>query len=227
MHAPEFNSSGYAGKLDMNNSENPKDKASNSSYRKRRRLYENDATAAAQTANSRPGASSHQEGDQRGVAYQESVSSRDIDDLIKRYCYWSFSISLIPVPIVDLAAMVTIQVKMIQEISKLHKIPLSDEKAKKTVAVLIANVSSSSFMGLAKLAPGIGYLVVTIPLATINVTNTYAVGKIFAHHFESGHTIDSLGSGRQKAFLQSTLADGKAFARRTKKEFLDRFKNKP
>ena len=209
----------------MNNPEHPKDKASSSGSRKRRRLYEYDDTETAQAANPRDGAPSHKEDEQPKPGNQKSRQSQDLNDLIKRYCYWSFSASLIPVPIVDLAAMVTIQVKMIQEISKLYKVPLSEEKAKKTVAVLLANVPSLSFMSLAKLAPGIGYLAVTIPLTTINVTNTYAVGKILAHHFESGHAVDSLGSRSQKAVLQSTLADGKAFAHRTKKEFLDRFKN--
>jgi len=211
----------------MNSPKYPKDKAGSSGSRKRRRLYENDDTETAHAANLRDGAPIREENEHPEPADQKFLRSQHLEDLIKRYCYWSFSASLLPVPIVDLAAMVTIQVKMIQEISKLYEIPLSEEKAKKTVAVLLANISSSSFMSLAKFAPGIGYLAVTIPLTTINVTNTYAVGKILAHHFESGHAVDSLGSGSQKVVIQSALANGKAFAHRTKKEFLDRFRKKP
>ena len=47
----------------------------------------------------------------------QSVRSQDLNELIKRYGYWSFSAPPIRIPFVDSAVMGTIQVKLIQAIS--------------------------------------------------------------------------------------------------------------
>ena len=72
---------------------------------------------------------------------------------------------------------------MISELSELYEVPFSQSLAKKAIATLVASASSSSFASLIKLVPGIGYFGLAIPLATLNVSYTYAVGKIFATAF--------------------------------------------
>ena len=47
----------------------------------------------------------------------QSVRSQDLNELMKRYGYWSFSAPPIRIPFVDSAVMGTIQVKLIQAIS--------------------------------------------------------------------------------------------------------------
>ncbi|MBT6786102.1 MAG: DUF697 domain-containing protein, partial [Acidiferrobacteraceae bacterium] len=146
------------------------------------------------------------------------------DNTIKYYCFWSFSTALIPVPLVDLAAMSAIQTKMISELSELYDVPFSQGLAKKAIAALVASASSSSFASLIKLVPGIGYFGLAIPLATLNVSYTYAVGKIFAQHFQSGADLASFDPDAQKTNFKEKLEEGKEYARKTKQAFKQKFR---
>lgn len=153
-----------------------------------------------------------------------AVRRRAADNTIRHYCYWSFSAALIPVPIVDLAAMSAIQVKMIGELCALYEVPFSQERARTTISTLLASASSSTFVSLAKMIPGLGYFGVAVPLAGINVSYTYAVGKIFAQHFQSGEPLESFDPAEQKSQLAEKLREGREFAKRTKEDFKGRFR---
>ncbi|MGA1696204.1 MAG: hypothetical protein ACO39V_04885, partial [Arenicellales bacterium] len=72
--------------------------------------------------------------------------------------------------------------------------------------------------------PGLGYLGVAIPLAGINVSYTYAVGKIFAQHFQSGEPLESFDPAEQKRRFAEKLREGREFAKRTKDDFKSRFR---
>lgn len=206
----------------------PKESNSSSSSRRRRRLYEtgefdNESSSGTDRESSGPRTSSADQYQSEELVSDE-IRIKAADNTIKYYCYWSFSAALIPVPIIDLAAMTTIQVKLVQELSELYDVPFSQGKAKKAVTILIAGMSSATFTSLGKLVPGIGYFGLVAPLAVINVSHTYAVGKIFAQHFQAGNNLDSFDAEDQKETFKSKIEDGKEFARRTKKEFKSKFK---
>ena len=206
----------------------PKESSSTSSTRRRRRLYEteefNSEVSSDNSNPSTPSDVSSSEQVQSNGSTSDDIQIQAADNTIKYYCYWSFSAALIPIPVVDLAAMTTIQVKLVQELSELYDVPFSHGKAKKAVTILVAGMSSATFASLGKLVPGLGYFGLVAPLAIINVSHTYAVGKIFAQHFQAGDNLDSFDAVDQKETFKSKIKDGKEFARRTKEEFKSKFK---
>ena len=194
--------------------------------RRRRRLYEteesNDSTDhSTDPEQARVEAGAPEKGQNQT---EDELRVSAADNTIKYYCFWSFSTALIPVPLVDLAAMSAIQVKMISELSELYDVPFSQGLAKKAIATLVASASSSSFASLIKLVPGIGYFGLAIPLATLNVSYTYAVGKIFAQHFQSGADLASFDPDAQKTNFKEKLEEGKEYARKTKQAFKQKFR---
>jgi len=194
--------------------------------RRRRRLYEteesNDSTDhSTDPEQARVEAGAPEKGQNQT---EDELRVSAADNTIKYYCFWSFSTALIPVPLVDLAAMSAIQVKMISELSELYDVPFSQGLAKKAIAALVASASSSSFASLIKLVPGIGYFGLAIPLATLNVSYTYAVGKIFAQHFQSGADLASFDPDAQKTNFKEKLEEGKEYARKTKQAFKQKFR---
>ncbi len=196
--------------------------------RRRRRLYETEESADStdNPKNTDQVRSENGRNEENQGPPNDTVRTNAADHTIKYYCYWSFSTALIPVPIVDLAAMSAIQLKMIAELSELYEVPFSQGLAKKALATLVASGSSSSFVSLAKLVPGIGYFGLAIPLATLNVSYTYAVGKIFAQHFQSGADLESFDPNTQKANFKEKLAEGKEYARKTKQTFKRKIREK-
>ena len=194
--------------------------------RRRRRLYEteesNDTTDhSTDPEQARVEAGAPEKGQNQT---EDELRVSAADNTIKYYCFWSFSTALIPVPLVDLAAMSAIQTKMISELSELYDVPFSQGLAKKAIAALVASASSSSFASLIKLVPGIGYFGLAIPLATLNVSYTYAVGKIFAQHFQSGADLASFDPDAQKTNFKEKLEEGKEYARKTKQAFKQKFR---
>jgi len=194
--------------------------------RRRRRLYEteesNDSTDhSTDPEQARVEAGAPEKGQNQT---EDELRVSAADNTIKYYCFWSFSTALIPVPLIDLAAMSAIQTKMISELSELYDVPFSQGLAKKAIAALVASASSSSFASLIKLVPGIGYFGLAIPLATLNVSYTYAVGKIFAQHFQSGADLASFDPDAQKTNFKEKLEEGKEYARKTKQAFKQKFR---
>ena len=195
---------------------------------KRRRLYEEAIKddPVDHNAGAPEEAQTHKAADSNDTTDSLKIKAMAADNTIKHYCFWSFSSALIPVPIVDLAAMSAIQLKMISEISDLYGVPFSENLAKKSVATLIASGSSSTFASLAKFVPGLGYIGVVIPLATINVSYTYAIGKIFVQHFQSGNDLETFDAEKNKTSFKEKLAEGKEYAKKAQQKFKKKAREK-
>lgn len=113
----------------------PDDKSTKgtSTKRTRRRLYdspvdEHPSSSQQSAEESEPDESNHAPAEK--IHDEDAVRRRAADNTIRHYCYWSFSAALIPVPIVDFAAMSAIQLKMIGELCELYDVPFSQERAR-------------------------------------------------------------------------------------------------
>lgn len=111
---------------------------------------------------------------------------------VDRHILWSAAAGVIPVPLVDVAAVAAVQVKMLSELSKLYGIPFSKSTAKSLVAALLGSVTPSaataSSVGFVKLVPVVGPILGTVTMSAFAAAATYAVGRVFITHFESGGT---------------------------------------
>lgn len=129
------------------------------------------------------------------VVSKESVSTKDdrAMKIVKSNMYWSMGVSLLPFPLIDLVAITTLQVRSIQQLSDFYGIPFSEHRIKNIVGALVSGLGSAYLGGLLsrsfiKSLPFVGNAVsmASMPIATGAMT--YAVGKVFVQHFESGGT---------------------------------------
>ncbi len=137
------------------------------------------------------------------------------ETITNKYVTWAMGAGLIPIPLVDLAAIVGVQVKMLSEISKVYGVEFSENRGKSIVASLVgglgATTTAAGIAGsFAKLIPGVGSLFGIATLPVISSAITYAVGKVFVQHFESGGTFLTFDcEGTRDAFVQE-FKTGKA-----------------
>lgn len=118
------------------------------------------------------------------------------NETVNYYWKWSAGAGLIPLPLLDVAAVTGVQLKMIHELAKLYDIPFRRDLAKSVVGSLLGAVSgpllavgSMGLLGPAlKVLPGIGTLVGVLATPAFNAAATYALGRVFVQHFESGGT---------------------------------------
>lgn len=111
---------------------------------------------------------------------------------VKKYMYWSMGAGLIPIPVVDLAAVTGIQLKMIAELAKQYGLSFSHDTGKALLGSLVGGAvpaaAGPTAISMAKGLPLIGQAAGAAAMPAVAGASTYAVGKVFIQHFESGGT---------------------------------------
>jgi uncharacterized protein (DUF697 family) len=133
--------------------------------------------------------------------------------VVKNYMWWSMGAGLIPVPLVDLVAVSGVQLKMLAEISKTYGVEFQEHRGKALIASLIGYIVPSSLSfgsvgSLLKAIPGVGALVGAPSMALFCGASTYALGKVFIQHFESGGTLLSFDPAKVKEHFQREFEQG-------------------
>jgi uncharacterized protein (DUF697 family) len=117
---------------------------------------------------------------------------RDSEATIKKYMYWSMGAGLIPIPVVDAAAVTAIQLNMVAELAREHEQDFSREIGRAFVASLVCGglptVLAGPLARLIKAIPLVGQTAGALAMPALAGASTYAVGKVFVQHFESGGT---------------------------------------
>lgn len=124
---------------------------------------------------------------------------------------WSAAAGFVPVPVLDVAALGAVQVKMVVDLSALYGEKSSNELARGIVSVLLGTLAPLKLTEIAlvsgaKALPVIGTVIGSLSMAAFGTAATYAIGKIFIRHFERGGTIATLDAEAVKEDLKAEFA---------------------
>jgi uncharacterized protein (DUF697 family) len=146
------------------------------------------------------------------------------DKVIRDSVMWSMGAGLIPVPLADMVAVSAVQIDMLKQIASLYQVDFAETRLKSWMAALSGSVLPKLGAGAIKFIPGIGSLVGGVSMAALSGASTYAIGQVFAQHFESGGTLLDFDVEKFKDFYQRQFEVGKAFVENLSKETI--FKQK-
>jgi uncharacterized protein (DUF697 family) len=137
--------------------------------------------------------------------------------MIKKHMWMSMGAGLIPILGLDLAAVSGVQLKMLAAISKIYGIPFQESLGKATIASLagyvLPHAMSYSWMGsMLKLVPVVGVLAGAPAMALFAGAYTWALGKVFIQHFESGGTFLNFDTEKVKEHFRAQLEEGRKMA---------------
>lgn len=136
--------------------------------------------------------------------------------LVKSYVPWSAGAGIIPVPGVDLAALTGVQLRMLAKLAELYDVPFRSQAAKSVLGSLLGAVASGGLAGgmvsTFKAVPVIGTLVGALVLPALGAAATYAVGKVFITHFESGGTFLDLDPAKVQEHFHKEFEQARANA---------------
>jgi len=114
------------------------------------------------------------------------------ESLINKYMFSSIAVGLVPIPLVDLIALSGLQLSMLRSLAKLYGIPFSKERGKALITALLGGSVPLSFsrqlVSLVKSMPVYGQVTGMLSISIFGGASTYAIGKVFMQHFESGGT---------------------------------------
>jgi uncharacterized protein (DUF697 family) len=117
---------------------------------------------------------------------------READDIVNKYMLGSIGVGLLPIPLVDLIILSSLQLKMLHRLANLYGITFAKHLGKSLLASLLGGGASLSFsyslVSLTKSVPLYGQTTGIISMSMFGGASTYAIGKVFTQHFESGGT---------------------------------------
>jgi uncharacterized protein (DUF697 family) len=134
-------------------------------------------------------------------------------NLVKSYLPWAAGAGILPLPGVDLVAIVAVQLRMLAKMAELYGVPFREQAAKSVVAVLLGSVFPSSVAGSVasalKVIPVIGSLMGMATLPALAAAATYAVGQVFITHFEAGGTLLDFDPQKVRDYFKSEFEKAK------------------
>lgn len=114
--------------------------------------------------------------------------------VITRNVLWALGAGVVPMPLVDMVAVLAVELKMLKQLSDVYDAKFTDDVAKKVVGSLLTSVGSVG-LGIAvagslfKIVPVIGSTLGVVSVPVFAATFTSALGKIFQMHLETGGTL--------------------------------------
>jgi len=142
-------------------------------------------------------------------------------NLVNRYSLYSAGVGLIPVPLVDMAGVAAIQVKMLSELAAVYDVPFSANRGKSIVAALLGGIAptsmaASGFGQLFRAIPVVGQMFGFLTVSLFATAATWAVGRVFIQHFESGGTFLNFDPAKAGKMVQDEFEKAKTAGARSK-----------
>ena len=134
--------------------------------------------------------------------------------VVRRFALGSLGVGLVPLPAVDLALLATSQLSMLRSLAEIYDVEFSKEKAKAVSSALVAGGASvfvSNNVALVLLSK------LSLPIAAASIVSgsvlagasTYALGRVFVEHFESGGTFLTMDPEQTRSRYQEQFEKGK------------------
>jgi uncharacterized protein (DUF697 family) len=131
--------------------------------------------------------------------------------VVDRFSLWGGAAGLIPLPLVDVAAVGGVQLLMLRRLSEIYKVPFTDNQGKSIIASLAGSVlpystaqtSAMTVSSIIKGVPGIGWAVGALSMPAFSAGATYVIGKVFIQHFASGGTLLDFNPPDYREFIKA------------------------
>ncbi len=112
--------------------------------------------------------------------------------IVKAYMLAAVVIGLVPLPLLGIAALVAIQLKMLHSLANLYDMGFSSQIGRSLISSLLGGGIPVIVRGaLRRSIPLYGWTGLAVGLVGTSVfagASTYAIGQVFIQHFESGGT---------------------------------------
>lgn len=134
--------------------------------------------------------------------------------IVRSYMGWSTGAGLLPVPLLDIALIVGVQVKMLHDMAKLYGVPFRANMVRPLIVTLLSGGGACALAppaaSLVKTIPVVGMLAGALTLPALAAASCYATGRVFIQHFESGGTFLDFDPARVRAFYEQQFNAAKA-----------------
>ncbi len=135
-------------------------------------------------------------------------------EIISSSVAWSAAAGAVPLPVLDLVALGTVQAKMISDLSQAYGQPVRTEAVRGVVSVLLGTLLPAGVTGAllgsgVKTMPVVGTILGMASMAAFGAAASYAIGRVFVRHFEKGGSLESFSADAVKDELKAEFSKAK------------------
>ncbi|MBJ7442669.1 MAG: DUF697 domain-containing protein [Sphingopyxis sp.] len=127
-------------------------------------------------------------------------------ELVRRHAGWAAAGGLVPMPGLDVAAILASQLKMLSDIAALYDITFKTELVRPLVGSLVSSLGpvavAQASGSLLKTIPFVGTIAAMFWQPALASATTWALGKVFIQHFESGGTFLDFNPESVRAYFR-------------------------
>lgn len=138
---------------------------------------------------------------------------QEANGIVTNHVTASLVVALVPIPIIDLVGLTGIQLKMLYSLSKLYNVQYSANLGKELIVALLGGAiptrTGITIASSAKSIPGWGTASSILSVFVLGGASTYAIGKVFIQHFESGGTFLNFDPAAVKEHFAAEFERGK------------------
>ena len=138
--------------------------------------------------------------DPSDLAAREEAANR----IVKHRMWWSAGFGLLWMPFVDAAAVTALQLTMLHKLCEMYGVEYDRDRLKEWIAALAGGVGST--MLLKRIVPLVGMLTGPVMYGA----STYAIGKVFIQHFETGGTLLTFDADKMRGYFQKYYSEARS-----------------
>lgn len=151
------------------------------------------------------------------AAVEESREAK-AEKIVRKHMLVALGTGIVP-PVVDIAALTGVQIRMLYMIAKNYDQKFKDEWGKTVIGSLIggygmAQLATGAVYSLMKFIPGIGQIAAPVSLSVVASASTYALGKVFIKHFETGGTLLNFDAEKMREYYYEQYEQGVKLAKK-------------
>jgi len=140
------------------------------------------------------------------------------EKIIKEHVLWSLGAGLLPIPLVDLAAVTLVQLDMLKQLCRVYERDYSTSEGKIILSAMTGGTLARLGATMLKALPGIGTLLGGVSMSIMAGASTYAVAKVAIAHFTGGGSLFDFDLDAAKDVYEQEFEHGKQYAADLEKE---------
>jgi len=136
---------------------------------------------------------------------------KQADAITNRRTLYAAGVGLLPFPLIDIAALLGIQVVMIRDIAKVYDVDFMEQPVQSLITTLVGDLGAVGVVSGVKTIPVIGSYIGGFTLSITGAAATYALGKVFTQHFDQGGTLLTFDPVKSRKYFQQAFEEGKLY----------------
>ncbi len=150
----------------------------------------------------------------------DALQRAKVESAINYSMLLSGGVGIVPIPLVDFVGVTAIQLALVKQLSSLYGVEYTASATKRTISAILGGAvpafGSGSVASWVKMIPVVGSVLGGSAMMLLSGASTYAIGRVFANHFEQGGTILDIEASQVKEQFKGYYETGKARLSRKK-----------